>query len=56
MTSSEIEPASFLAPELTTLQCARGITKLDFGVKAILRFDIRNVRGSNVGITDGRDL
>jgi hypothetical protein len=26
------------------------------GVQAILRFNLRNFRGSNVGITDGRDL
>jgi hypothetical protein len=26
------------------------------GVQAILRFCLRNLRGCNVGITDGRDL
>jgi hypothetical protein len=26
------------------------------GVQAILRFFLRNLRGCNVGITDGRDL
>jgi hypothetical protein len=31
-------------------------TKIDKGVQAILRFCLRNLRGCNVGITDGRDL
>jgi hypothetical protein len=31
-------------------------TKTDAGVQAILRFSLRNLRGCNVGITDGRDL
>jgi hypothetical protein len=30
--------------------------KIDAGVQAILRFCLRNLRGCNVGITDGRDL
>jgi uncharacterized protein YraI len=31
-------------------------TKTGTGVQAILRFCLRNLRGCNVGITDGRDL
>jgi hypothetical protein len=30
--------------------------KIVTGVQEILRFWLRNVRGCNVGITDGRDL
>jgi hypothetical protein len=30
--------------------------KISTGVQAILRFCLRNLRGSNVGITNGRDL
>jgi hypothetical protein len=30
--------------------------KICAGVQAILRFCFRNLRGCNVGITDGRDL
>jgi hypothetical protein len=30
--------------------------KISTGVQAILRFSHRNLRGCNVGITDGRDL
>jgi hypothetical protein len=30
--------------------------KTDVGVQAILRFSIENLRGCNVGITDGRNL
>jgi hypothetical protein len=30
--------------------------KIGTGVQAILRFCFRNLRGSNVGITGGRDL
>jgi hypothetical protein len=30
--------------------------KIDAGIQAILRFSFRNLRGCNVGITDGRDL
>jgi hypothetical protein len=31
-------------------------TRIGTGVQAILRFFIRNVRGCNVHITDGRDF
>jgi hypothetical protein len=30
--------------------------KTDTGVQAVLRFCLRNLRGCNVRITDGRDL
>jgi hypothetical protein len=30
--------------------------KMDTGVQAILRFRLRNLRGCDVGIADGRDL
>jgi hypothetical protein len=30
--------------------------KIGLGVQAILRFFLRNLRGCNVGITNGRDL
>jgi hypothetical protein len=30
--------------------------KIGTGVQAILKFCLRNLRGCNVGITDGRDL
>jgi hypothetical protein len=30
--------------------------KIGTGVQAILRFGLRNLRGCNVGITDGRDF
>jgi hypothetical protein len=30
--------------------------KIGAGVQAILRFGLRNMRGCNIGITDGRDL
>jgi hypothetical protein len=30
--------------------------KIGTGIQAILRFCLRNMRGYNVGITDGRDL
>jgi hypothetical protein len=30
--------------------------KIDTGVQAILRFCLRNLRGCDVGITEGRDL
>jgi hypothetical protein len=30
--------------------------KIGTGVQAILRFYLRNLRGCNVGITDGKDL
>jgi hypothetical protein len=30
--------------------------KIATGIQAILRFYLRNFRGSNVGITDGKDL
>jgi hypothetical protein len=30
--------------------------KIGTGVQAILRFSLRNLRGCNVGITDGRDI
>jgi hypothetical protein len=30
--------------------------KIGTGVQAILRFDLRNLRGCSVGITDGNDL
>jgi hypothetical protein len=30
--------------------------KIGTGVQAILRFDLRNLRGCNVGIIDGWDL
>jgi hypothetical protein len=30
--------------------------KIDAGFQAILRFRFRNLRGCNVGISDGRDL
>jgi hypothetical protein len=30
--------------------------KIGRGVQAILRFFFRNLRGCNVGITDGRDI
>jgi hypothetical protein len=30
--------------------------KIDTGVQAILRFRLSNLKGCNVGITDGRDL
>jgi hypothetical protein len=30
--------------------------KVGTGVQAILRFCLRNLRGCNAGITDGRDL
>jgi hypothetical protein len=33
-----------------------GFTKIGTGVQAILRCCLRNLRGCNVGITDGRDL
>jgi hypothetical protein len=32
------------------------LMKIDAGVQAILRFSLRNLRGCNVGITDGKDL
>jgi hypothetical protein len=31
-------------------------TKIGTGIQAILRFCLRNLRGCNVGITDGRDF
>jgi hypothetical protein len=30
--------------------------KIDIGVQAILRFGLRNLRGCNVGVTDGKEL
>jgi uncharacterized protein YraI len=30
--------------------------KIGTGVQALLRFCLRNFRGCNVGITDGRDI
>jgi hypothetical protein len=30
--------------------------KIGIGVQAVLRFCLRNLRGHNIGITDGRDL
>jgi hypothetical protein len=30
--------------------------KIGTGVQAILRFSLRNLKGSDVGVTDGRDL
>jgi hypothetical protein len=33
-----------------------GFKKIGTGVQAILRFCLRNLRGCNVDITDGRDL
>jgi hypothetical protein len=30
--------------------------KIDTGVQAILRFCLRNLKGCNAGITDGRDV
>jgi hypothetical protein len=30
--------------------------KIGAGIQAVLRFCLRNLRGCNVGITDGRDL
>jgi hypothetical protein len=30
--------------------------KIDAGVEAVLRYYLRNLRGCNVGITDGKDL
>jgi hypothetical protein len=30
--------------------------KIGIGVQAVLRFGLRNLRGCNVGIADGRDL
>jgi hypothetical protein len=30
--------------------------KIGTGVQAVLRFCLRNLRGCNVGITDGKDL
>jgi hypothetical protein len=30
--------------------------EIDTGVQAKLKFYLRNLRGCNVGITDGRDL
>jgi hypothetical protein len=35
---------------------APSFMKIDTGVQAILRFCLRNVRGCNVGITDGTEL
>jgi hypothetical protein len=34
----------------------RGFVKIGTGVQAILRFCLRNLRGCNVSVTDGRDL
>jgi hypothetical protein len=36
--------------------CIPSLMIIDTGVQAILRFCFNNVRGNNVGITDGRDL
>jgi hypothetical protein len=33
-----------------------GFMKISTGFQAILRFSLRNLRGCNVGITDGRDV
>jgi hypothetical protein len=30
--------------------------KIYTGIKAVLRFCLRNLRGCNIGITDGKDL
>jgi hypothetical protein len=34
----------------------QSFVKVGTGVQAILRFCLRNLRGCDVGITDGRDL
>jgi hypothetical protein len=34
----------------------QSFTKIGTGVQAILKFCLRNLRGCNVGITEGRDL
>jgi hypothetical protein len=34
----------------------RSFVKTGTGIQAILRFCLRNLRGCNVGITDGRNL
>jgi hypothetical protein len=34
----------------------RSFMKIGRGIQAILRFCLNNLRGYNVGITDGRDL
>jgi hypothetical protein len=36
--------------------CLPSFMKIDEGVRAILRFFPRNLKGRNVGITDGRNL
>jgi hypothetical protein len=36
--------------------CLPSFMKIATGVQAILRFRLRNLKGCNVGITDGRDF
>jgi hypothetical protein len=41
---------------LCGMMCITHFMKIGTGVQAILRFSFRNLRGCNVGITDGRGL
>jgi hypothetical protein len=36
--------------------CVQSLINIDTGVQAILRLCFRNLRGHNIGITDGMDL
>jgi hypothetical protein len=40
----------------STMICIQISMKFNAGVQAIIRFDLRNLRGCNIGITDGMTL
>jgi hypothetical protein len=46
----------YLEMNLCGMMYILSLVNIGTGVQAILRFSLNNLRGCNVGITDGRDL